>query len=203
MIGQWYLGWCCNITYCNHLVRPFVHTILLSHFPLLLLVQLIGYLVCDFDISCTFSPAFRSVEYLLPVWRNGDLVKIFTSGGILSVTSHAFFFGIVLHHHQYILISCRLHIDRKNNIKKELYQWDLVSSKLSAYVWRNVMQTILIWYHIQFVVLRYKFDMVMMVTSHLVYSHLVYSHFVYCWKFNNSHFVYLMKFYEIEVYNIF
>ena len=33
-------------------------------------------------------------------------------------------------------------------------------------------------------------------------SHLVYSHFVYCWIFNNSHFVYLMKYYEIEVYNI-
>jgi hypothetical protein len=107
MIGQWYLVWCCNITYCNPLFRPFVHKIFWSHVSLLLLVQMIWYLVCDFDISCTFSPAFRSVEYLLPVWRNGDLVKIFTSGGILSVTSHAFFFGIVLHHHQYILISCR------------------------------------------------------------------------------------------------
>jgi hypothetical protein len=47
----WYLGWCCNITYCNHLVRPFVHKILLSHFPLLLLVQMIGYLVCDFELK--------------------------------------------------------------------------------------------------------------------------------------------------------
>jgi hypothetical protein len=35
-----------------------------------------------------------------------------------------------------------IHIDRKNNIKKELYQWGLVSSKLAAYVRRNVMQTI-------------------------------------------------------------